>query len=206
MPALLLACMTARADDGEKTIKEMTGGNADIQLDVTPEDIGAHVADAEHAFIDMMKFYVPSQAASGLQEDIIYVDVDGTERETLSVAKPLVNVFIYGPAIEVEDTAFSHSFMDTFAAVSLNDGENWKTTNLSQHADMSSFILGVDGIGGDGDNDEVPDDHTVIERNEGLFAFHMPGLDYPYSEPGQCTDCHGATLQGGHHSEPSCYS
>ena len=29
VPALLLACMTARADDGEKTIKEMTGGNAD---------------------------------------------------------------------------------------------------------------------------------------------------------------------------------
>ena len=206
VPALLLAWTAASADDGEITNKRMTGGSIDNQLTVLPADVFEEVSHAEHAFTDMMKFYVPSQAASGLLEPVEYYDVDDGYRETLTVAKPLVNVFIYGPAIEVPDTAFSHSFMDVFAAVSLNDGVNWKTTNLSQHADMSSFTLGVDGIGGGGDKDEVPEDHTVIERNEGLFAFHMPGLDYPYSEPGQCTDCHGATLQGGHHSEPSCYS
>ena len=58
----------------------MTGGNTDNQLTVLPEDVFEEVSHAEHAFTDMMKFYVPSQAASGLQEDIIYVDVDGTER------------------------------------------------------------------------------------------------------------------------------
>ncbi len=57
---LLLACMTtASADDGDKTLKEMSGGNADNQLEVSPADIGHTVSDAEHAFTDMMKFYVP---------------------------------------------------------------------------------------------------------------------------------------------------
>ncbi len=60
------------------------------------------------------------------------------------MAKPLVNVFIYGPAIGVENTAFAHSFMDTYAAVSLDDGETWKKTNLSESADLSSFDLDLD--------------------------------------------------------------
>jgi hypothetical protein len=205
VPALLLACTAASADDGEINNKRMTGGNTDNQLTVLPEDVLENVSHAEHAFIDMMKFYVPSQAASGVVGPIDYNNVDLGDVEDLEVAKPLVSVFIYGPSIEVPDTAFGHSFMDTFGAVSLDDGVTWKTTNLSQSADMSSFTLGVDGGGGgDGDNHEVPADHTVIERNEGIFAFHMPGLDEPYAN--QCTDCHGATLEGGHHSEPSCYS
>ena len=203
--AFLLACTTASADDGEQVLKEMTGGNTDNQLTVLPEKIGHTVSDAEHAFIDMMKFYVPSQLADGTLAEIIYNDVDINEVERLSVAKPLVSVFIYGPTIPVHDTAFAHSFMDVFAGLSRNDGVNWKTTNLSQSADLSSFTLGVDGGGGgQGDGDEVPADHTKIEKDDGLIAFHAPGMDYPYTN--QCTDCHGYTLEGGHHSEPSCYS
>ena len=39
--ALALACMTtASADDGEKMLKEMTGGSTDGHLTVAPEDIG----------------------------------------------------------------------------------------------------------------------------------------------------------------------
>ena len=38
------------------------------------------------------------------------------------MAKPLINVFIYGPQFEVEGTAFAHRFFDTYAAVSLDDG------------------------------------------------------------------------------------
>ena len=205
---LALACMTtASADDGEKTLKEMSGGNADNQLTVSPESIGHTVSDAEHAFIDMMKFYVPSQAASGLQESIFYNDVDLAPVEDLAVAKPLISVFIYGPTIPVEDTAFAHSFMDTFAAVSLDDGLTYKKTNLSQHADESSFTLGVDGGGSGGggdDGDDLPADHNKIEKDDGLIAFHARGMDYPYTN--ECTECHGATLEGGHHSEPSCYS
>ena len=135
---LALACMTtASADDGEKTLKEMSGGNADNQLTVLPEDIGHTVSDAEHAFIDMMKFYVPSQAASGLIGPVDYNNVDLLDVEDLGVAKPLVSVFIYGPTVPVEDTAFAHSFMDTFGGISLDDGVTWKTTNLSETADMS---------------------------------------------------------------------
>ena len=200
--ALLLACTSASADDGEKTLKEMTGGNTDNQLEVTPGDIGHTVSDAEHAFIDMMKFYVPSQAASGLVEPVFYNDVDLNYVEDLSVAKPLVSVFIYGPSIPVDDTAFAHSFMDTFAGVSLNDGENWKATNLSMHAAESSFTLGIDGGGSSGD--KLPADHNQLEKDDGLISFHAQGMEYPYAN--QCTDCHGPTLEGGHHREPSCYS
>mgnify|MGYP001815143132 FL=1 len=157
VPALLLAWTAASADDGEITNKRMTGGNTDNQLEVLPGDVLEHVSHAEHAFTDMMKFYVPSQAASGLVGPVVYNNVDLVTVEELSVAKPLVNVFIYGPAIEVPDTAFAHSFMDTFGAISLDDGMTWKTTNLSQTANESSFTLGVDGGGGgDGDNHEVP--------------------------------------------------
>jgi len=207
---LLLAGAAVNADDGDKTLKEMTGGNADNQLTVKPEDIGHTVSDAEHAFIDMMKFYVPAQLASGDIEPTdqvelgAYYDVDGILVESLGVAKPLVSVFIYGPTIPVDDTAFAHSFMDVFAAVSLDDGLTSKKTNLSQHADMSSFTLGVDGGGSGGDVDNLPADHNQIEKDDGLIAFHVHGMDYPYTN--ECTDCHGPTLEGGHHSEPSCYS
>ncbi len=143
--AALLTCAAgtpAFADDGEQTLKRMTGGSIDNQLTVLPEDVGLHVSEAEHAFTDMMKFYVPARRRAVLLTPVEYNDVDLNLVETLEVAKPLVNVFIYGPAIGVPSTAFAHSFMETFAAVSLDDGVTWKTTNLSESADQSSFELG----------------------------------------------------------------
>ncbi|NCF16023.1 MAG: hypothetical protein GWP62_11980 [Gammaproteobacteria bacterium] len=211
--ALALACMTTvSADDGEKTLKEMTGGSTDGHLTVAPEDIGHTISDAEHAFTDMMKFYVPVQLASGGDEATenvipgVYNNIDGEPVETVLFAKPLVSVYIYGPTIPVEDTAFAHSFMDVFAAVSLDDGLTTKKTNISQHANLSSFTLGVDGVGDrhDGGDHEVPADHNQIEKDDGLIAFHAKGMDYPYAN--ECTECHGPALQGGHHNEPSCYS
>ena len=100
MAAALLAAASALADDGEQTLKRMTGGSIDNQLNVLPEDVGLGVSEAEHAFTDYMKFYVPSQAASGLIGPVTYNNVDLNYVEELAVAKPLVNVFIYGPAIE----------------------------------------------------------------------------------------------------------
>ena len=158
VPVFLLAGLTASADDGEKTLKRMTGGNIDNQLTVLPGDIGQHVSEAEHAFIGMMKFYVPSQAAGGLPGTVIYNDVDGNYVEELGSAKPLVSVFIYGPTIGVEGTPFAHSFMDTFAGVSLDDGVTWKTTNLSESADQSSFRLGLNTTLASHDDDEEEDD------------------------------------------------
>ena len=137
------------ADDGAQTLKSMSR-NADVT--VLPEDVGVATSESEHAFIDMMKFYVPSQGANGLLQAVEYLNADEELVESLPVAKPLVSVFIYGPAIEVEGTAFLHSFQDAFAAVSLDDGETWKTTNLSESADQSSFELGQSSGGGGGGN------------------------------------------------------
>ena len=194
---LLLAWITASADDGEKVLKEMSR-NADVT--VTPAEVGVFTSEAEHAFTDTMKFYVPAQQASGASAVVDYTTFDGATIESLGVAKPLINVFIHGPAISVDGTAFAHSFMDSFGAVSLDDGVTWKSTNLSQSADQSSFVLGRN-TGGGGD-DELPTDHNKVEKDDGVIAFHAPGMDYPYTNG--CTDCHGYTLQG--HDGPSCYS
>ncbi|MGD8784744.1 MAG: choice-of-anchor O protein, partial [Thioalkalispiraceae bacterium] len=146
------------ADDGDRTIKSMS---RNTQLTVLPEEVGVPTAEAEHAFIDMMKFYVPSQQASGLVTGVDYLDADGNPVENLLVSKPLISVFINGPAIGVEDTPFAHSFMDTFAAVSLDDGETWKTTNLSESADQSSFELGQASSGsGSGNSSAIASTST----------------------------------------------
>ena len=210
----LLACTTASADDGAKTLKRMTGGNTENQLSVTPEEIGHQVADAEHAFIDMMKFYVPAQMASGAMDDEEnlnidwdYYNVDGTLVEPLVVARPLISVFLYGPTIGVPETAFAHSFMDVYGGVSLDDGNTWKTTNLSDSAYRSSFTLGVDGTYDGGDDDYgqyLPDDHTKAKKDDyGGVVFHAKKMEFPYTN--ECTECHGKTLEGGHDG-PSCYS
>ncbi len=148
---LLAASPVALADDGEQTIKRLTGGSIDNQLTVLPEDVfGVTVSEAEHAFAEKMGFFVPSQAASGLVGPIDYLNADLALVETRDKAKPLINVFTYGPLAGVEETAFAHSFQDTFVGVSLDDGVTWKTTNLSESADLSSFELGMSGGGGGG--------------------------------------------------------
>ncbi|MDQ2090859.1 choice-of-anchor O protein [Marimonas arenosa] len=184
----LLLCTTAAlllgtsipiyADDGDKVLKRLTGGNIDNQLTVLPEDVfGGHIAEAEHAYTDVLKFFVPTQRASGLQEPVEYYDIDENLVETLEQAKPLVNVFMYGPAVGVEHTAFAHSFMDAFAGVSLDDGETWKTTNLSQSADLTSFTLGGGGEGSGHDDDGGDDDDhhgstLSVEIDEAVWRDH----------------------------------
>jgi hypothetical protein len=210
------ASATAIADDGTKVLKRMNGGSTGNQLTVLPEDVGQHVSEAEHAFTDMMKFYVPMQAASGATGDDLgelatekadprdYYDIGEEWVETIPVAKPLVNVFIYGPAVGVEETPFAHSFMDTFAAVSLDDGMTWKTTNLSQSADQSSFNLDEDHVpSGRGHTHPLPDSHDVALRKYGETAWHGPGYETPYTNA--CTKCHGSTLEGGRHAQ-SCFN
>jgi hypothetical protein len=153
-------CGVASADDGAITNKSMS---KTIQLPTFGQEILDGVKDgdgnfitppktpeAEHAFADFMKFYVPSQASSGLVEPVAYCNIDNEPEpgedctnpvETLAVAKPLVNVFIYGPQYDVHGTAFAHRWFDTYAAVSLDDGETFKKTNLSESADLSSFNI-----------------------------------------------------------------
>ncbi|MGD8803181.1 MAG: choice-of-anchor O protein [Gammaproteobacteria bacterium] len=97
------------------------------------------MAEAEHAFIDMMKFYVPSQASNGTILPIDYINADGALVEQHNTARPLIGVYIYGPAEGVEGVGFvGHGKRDAYAAVSLDDGVTWKATNLSESAELTS--------------------------------------------------------------------
>ena len=64
---------------------------------------------------------------------------------TLETAKPLINVFVYGPVDTFDDFSQSgfpgHGRRDAFGAVSMDDGETWKATNLSNSGDKSSFTI-----------------------------------------------------------------
>lgn len=209
LTATLAVGTTASADDGAITNKSMS---QNIQLPDFGQDIvNSAVPEAEHAFTDMMGFYVPAQAASGLVGPVIYCDVDnqpasgedcpaGSEIEILDVAKPLVNVFVYGPSFHVPNTAFAHRWFDTYAAVSLDDGKTWKKTNLSESTDRSSFNLETDhSPSGPGSGDALPGDHNIKLGN----AFHAKGYETPYTA--HCSECHGHGLQGVA-EVPSCYS
>jgi len=191
-------CSLSVADDGAINNKSMS---KTIQVpEFDSGAVNAHLPEAEHAFTGMMGFYVPSQSASGLVSPIEYENVDGELKETLENAKPLVNVFIYGPAFGVEGTAFAHSFMDTYAAVSLDDGVTFKQTNLSGSATLSSFEL-QDHVATR--NDPLPADHTILFGSKNNGAYHAPGYDYPFTY--HCTECHGVALQGTAQA-PACYS
>ena len=126
--AVFALSSVANADDGAITNKQMS---RTIKVPIFDQDIvNEALPEAEHAFTDMMEFYVPAQKASGAPAGtdesglITYCDIDNqvtggdtdasgapedctTYVEQLPVAKPLVNVFLYGPQFEVPHTAFA---------------------------------------------------------------------------------------------------
>jgi hypothetical protein len=208
MAAVLALSGAVCADDGAINNKSMS---KTITVPVFESaEVNAQVPEAEHAFAGMMGFYVPAQASNGLLDPIEYCDIDNQPEsgedctspvETLAVAKPLVNVFIYGPALEVAHTAFAHSFMDTYGAVSLDDGQTFKKTNLSESATLSSFDLELDHL--PSAKDHMPADHNVLLGSINNGAYHAPGYTYPFTS--HCSECHGPALQGTAKA-PSCYS
>lgn len=136
MSSLLLAGKNAWSDDGELVRKSMSKASGNPVLNPVPE--------AEHAFIDTMKFYVPAQASSGDVTLIDYVNADGALVESRGYAKPLIGVYINGPVVGIEGTGFAgHGKRDAYAAVSLDDGTTWKATNLSESSDSSSFEVSI---------------------------------------------------------------
>jgi len=124
------------ADDGQRLVRSVSSPPGNVE-DPEPE--------GEHAFIKLMNFYVPSQNASGDLVPIEYYNVDDELVKTLDKAKPLINVYVYGPVIGFENPEASgfagHGRRDAFGAVSLDDGETWKLTNLSDSANQSSFTV-----------------------------------------------------------------
>ena len=130
--ALLIgsAGAVASADDGDRVSKSMSHDGS-ITGNTVPEN--------EHAFVKTMDFYVPTQRANGTVEPVEYYNVDGTLVETRAGAKPLVGVYINGEAEHVDGVGFvGHGARDAYAAVSLDDGETYKNTNLSESADEAS--------------------------------------------------------------------
>lgn len=134
-----------------------------------------HIPEADHAFIAQMKFYVPAQQASGASTEIEYFNADGGLESSAVYAKPLISVFQFGPAIEVEGVGFiGHGKRDAFAAVSLDDGLTWKKTNLSESANETS----CDGSSGSGGCNVVRSDIPLFSDTEYAYpgdvinAFH----------------------------------
>ena len=134
--ALSLTAGLAPADDGQRLVRSVSSPPGETQ---NPEPEG------EHAFIKLMNFHVPTQRADGTLEPVEYYNIDDVLVKTEEKAKPLINVYVYGPVIGFDDFSQSgfpgHGRRDAFGAVSLDDGETWKTTNLSGSADQSSFTL-----------------------------------------------------------------
>ena len=125
---MLLCAAVAWGDDGEMLRRDISR---------TPED------HTEHAALTMLELYVPAQASSGELLDFIeYFDYDGNLIEERLMAKPIIGFFQDGHVEEVPDVGFSgHGHRDAYAAVSLDDGETWKRTNLSKSGDLSSITI-----------------------------------------------------------------
>ena len=137
--SVLLATMAgsaAFADDGERVVRNVSSSPGETQ---NPEPEG------EHAFIKLMNFHVPAQLASGELTTIEYNNIDDVLVKEEVIAKPLISAYVYGPLISFEEPLASgfvgHGRRDAFGAVSLDDGETWKVTNLSNSADQSSFTV-----------------------------------------------------------------
>jgi len=98
--------------------------------------------EASHAFIDVINRYIPAQAADGTLTSVEYYNIDGNLEETSEQAKPQIGAFVYGPVEHVEtdeEIGFTgHGKREAYAAVSFDDGNTWKLTNLSESADRSS--------------------------------------------------------------------
>ncbi|MCI0521516.1 MAG: choice-of-anchor O protein [Chloroflexi bacterium] len=101
------------------------------------------------ANIAMMPFYVPAQTSSGELTTIEYYDAADALVQTRDFAKPLISIYI--DSIDEEEnlplgaeavaSGVEFDKRDAFAALSLDDGATWKTTNLSRAADLTSFTL-----------------------------------------------------------------
>ncbi|MCI0506507.1 MAG: hypothetical protein L0Z73_10410, partial [Gammaproteobacteria bacterium] len=152
---------TSIADDGQLVRKSMLPSPGQ-----TPEFPAGYPPLADHAFIDSMKFYVPSQAADGTVLEVLYYNIDDALVDTRVTAKPLIGVYHYGPAVEYEGIGFiGHGLRDAYAAVSLDDGVTYKVTNLSESASESS----CDGSGGGGGCNVTREDIPLFEGTD--FAY-----------------------------------
>lgn len=136
---LLLVACSALAEDGDLFVRNIS-----------------KTADDQTSFATMKTFYtyVPAIDTDDVLVDIPYFLKD-TEEETITTpppieeadftrayARPLIAFYHDGPLVHLDksgDASVGHR--DVFGAVSMDDGNTWKRTNLSDHAYDSSFRL-----------------------------------------------------------------
>lgn len=129
---LLIVCLffsvTTFAEDGALFVRNVSK---------TPD------LETDHATIRVLYMNVPAQTSAGELIEVEYFDKEGAVVETRDYAKPLVSFYHDGPVVHPEDSgAFpGHGNRDVFGDVSLDDGNTWKTTNLSNSGFRSSFRL-----------------------------------------------------------------
>jgi hypothetical protein len=141
---------TAVADDGEKVMKALSDRNA--------ETVEGYVDEAEHAFIGMMKFYVRRRLPTGRctrrstprVASLLLQRVEGTDPEAegepdevRDLVKPLVGVYMDGPAREWMTPASNGHVSATPTRRSASTRGHLKQTNLSE----SAFRVLDQGIG-----------------------------------------------------------
>ena len=118
--------------------------------------------ETEKAAIYMMDFYVPAQDSTGLVapvDDYILADETTVGYEPRNYAKPLVSVWIDDLQPETKG-GISFGHFDAFVGVSLDDGDSWKTENLSRSSSLSSKIVYKDDV-----PYEYPGDvHNVVHQ------------------------------------------
>lgn len=124
---LLLAATMAVAEDGELFVRNVSK---------TPD------WETDHATLRVLYMNVPSSDSSGELVPIEYTDQEENV-ETLNYAQPMVAFYHDGPVEYPEDSGGfpGHGQRDVFGAVSLDDGNTWKRSNLSDSGFRSSFTL-----------------------------------------------------------------
>ena len=176
---LAMSATSVIADDGERLVRNVSSSPGTTD---NPEPEG------EHAFIKLMNFHVPAQLASGELTTIEYNNIDDVLVKEEVIAKPLISAYVYGPVIGFEEPEASgfvgHGRRDAFGAVSLDDGETWKVTNLSNSADKSSFEVSTPLV-----DPGVPASVIVVDDPDGAsidtatWDATRAGLPWPVQPP-----------------------
>lgn len=125
----------------DTTLKAVSSGEArdNLEKNIENEMFRKNISktpemESAKAKLELMPVYVPARKANGDPVELVYKGANDEVTEIRTEVKPLVSV--YADEISGTDGA-----TDVFGAVSLDEGNTWKTTNLSRSADKSSFKL-----------------------------------------------------------------
>lgn len=149
-----------------------------FEVEVTDKIVRKNVSkmpetETTKAKIELLPVYAPSRRANGEPVELYYnsYTAEGLlETETRTECKPLVSVFaeeVEGceiPPIYGEENLLAR---DVYVAISRDEGNTWKRTNLSRSADRSSFTLenGLEYLG------DTHKPNIKIQGNQFLIAW-----------------------------------